>query len=226
LNDVKVTESKSSTLQEITQATLGFATPYDASSPEYESRMKSLVKEELQKNEGDLPAGLQRRRGGAQGGVHPPPPRRFLRSCWVGEGLSAYQEGQMGQNFVRFAAGDTARSRQDEPIERRPEEQGTQDAEKTNEGMRTSDAMAIEPPPYEGMRLNSSQGLWAGRSPAQVPCSGAGGGTPPRPSDFCAVAGWERASGSTRRAKWAKKWFALGHSQGHEISSRRVERGA
>jgi hypothetical protein len=33
----------------------------------------------------------------------------------------------------------------------------------------------LDLPPYEGMRLNSSQGLWAGRSPAQVPRSGAGG---------------------------------------------------
>jgi hypothetical protein len=31
----------------------------------------------------------------------------------------------------------------------------------------------------------------------------------PAPSDFCAVAGRERASGPTRRAKWAKKLFAL-----------------
>jgi hypothetical protein len=36
------------------------------------------------------------------------------------------------------------------------------------------------------------------------------GGGRPRPSDFCAVAGRERASGPTRRAKWAKKWFTLG----------------
>jgi hypothetical protein len=85
--------------------------------------------------------------GGAEEGP-PPPPQRFLRSCWAGEGLSAYQEGQMGQKFVcsLWAARDTARSRQGEPIERRPEEQGTQDAGKANEGMRISGAMAIEPP--------------------------------------------------------------------------------
>jgi hypothetical protein len=56
---------------------------------------------------------------------------------------------------------------------------------------------------------------WAGRSPARAPRSGAGGGAGgerPRPSGFCAVAGRERASGPTRRAKWAKNWFALGHS--------------
>jgi hypothetical protein len=60
LNGVKATEPASLTLQEITQATLGFSKPCDASSPEYERRMKSLVKEELQKNEGDLPEGLSR----------------------------------------------------------------------------------------------------------------------------------------------------------------------
>jgi hypothetical protein len=55
--------------------------------------------------------------------------------------------GPNGPKFCSlWAAGDTARSRQDEPIERRPEEQGTQDAEKTNEGMRISGAMAIGPP--------------------------------------------------------------------------------
>jgi hypothetical protein len=40
------------------------------------------------------------------------------------------------------------------------------------------------------------------------------GGGRPRPSEFCAVVGRERASGPTRRAKWAKKWFALRHSAG------------
>jgi hypothetical protein len=60
LNGVKATEPALLTLREITQATLGFSTPYDASSSEHESRMKSLVKEELQKNEGDLPEDLSR----------------------------------------------------------------------------------------------------------------------------------------------------------------------
>jgi hypothetical protein len=41
---------------------------------------------------------------------------------------------------------------------------------------------------------------------------GAQGGGRPRPSGFCAAAGRERASGPTRRAKWAKKWFALANS--------------
>jgi hypothetical protein len=46
--------------------------------------------------------------GGAGGGTTPP--KRFLRSCWAGEGLSAaYQEGQMGQNFVRFGQLETQR---------------------------------------------------------------------------------------------------------------------
>jgi hypothetical protein len=40
----------------------------------------------------------------------------------------------------------------------------------------------------------------------QVPRSGAGGGG----SDFCAVAGRERASLPTRRAKWINILFALG----------------
>ena len=49
--------------------------------------------------------------GGAGGGT--PPPQRILRSCWAGEGLWAYQEGQMGQKMVCFAALSGTRSRQD-----------------------------------------------------------------------------------------------------------------
>jgi hypothetical protein len=71
--------------------------------------------------------------GGAQGGGTPPP-QRFLRSCWAGEGLWACQKGQMGQKTVRFGQLGAARSRQDELIERRPEEQGTQDAHKKKRG--------------------------------------------------------------------------------------------
>jgi hypothetical protein len=56
--------------------------------------------------------------GGGGGGGLPPPPQRILRSCWAGEGLWAYQEGQMGQKIVRFGqALGAARSRQDESIE-------------------------------------------------------------------------------------------------------------
>jgi hypothetical protein len=47
-----------------------------------------------------------------------------------------------------------------------------------------------------------------------------------RPSDFCAVAGRERASRPTRRAKWAKILFALGSRRHSEISSRRADRAA
>jgi hypothetical protein len=46
-----------------------------------------------------------------------PPPQRFLRSCWAGESLWAYQEGQMGSKMARFAALSGTRSRQDESIE-------------------------------------------------------------------------------------------------------------
>jgi hypothetical protein len=42
---------------------------------------------------------------------------------------------------------------------------------------------------------------------AQRRRGGAQGGGRPRPSDFCAVAGRERVSGPTRRAKWVKKCF-------------------
>jgi hypothetical protein len=52
----------------------------------------------------------------------------------------------------------------------------------------------------------------AGLSPAPRRAAaqgGAQGEERPRPSEFCAVYGRERASGPTRRAKWAKKWFAL-----------------
>jgi hypothetical protein len=48
------------------------------------------------------------RRGGAQGGGTTPP-QRILRSCWAGEGLWAYQEGQMSQKMVRFAQLGAAR---------------------------------------------------------------------------------------------------------------------
>jgi hypothetical protein len=44
-------------------------------------------------------------------------PRKFLRSCWAGEGLWAYQEGQMGQKMVCFGQLRPTRSRQDESIE-------------------------------------------------------------------------------------------------------------
>jgi hypothetical protein len=55
--------------------------------------------------------------GGGGGGAPPPPPQRILRSCWAGEGLWAYQEGQMGQKMVRFAQLGAARSRRDKSIE-------------------------------------------------------------------------------------------------------------
>jgi hypothetical protein len=54
--------------------------------------------------------------GGAQGGGTPPP-QRFLRSCWAGEGLWACQEGQMGQKMVCFAGLSGTGSRQDESKE-------------------------------------------------------------------------------------------------------------
>ena len=44
-------------------------------------------------------------------------PRFFWRSCWAGEGLWGYQEGQMGQNLALCAQLGAARSRQDESIE-------------------------------------------------------------------------------------------------------------
>jgi hypothetical protein len=55
--------------------------------------------------------------GGGAGGGPPPPPQRFLRSCWVGEGLWAYQEGQMPQKMACFAELCGTRSRQDESKE-------------------------------------------------------------------------------------------------------------
>jgi hypothetical protein len=51
---------------------------------------------------GRSPAG---RRAAAQGGTQgggTTPPQRILRSCWAGEGLWAYQEGQMGKKMPRF----------------------------------------------------------------------------------------------------------------------------
>ena len=44
-------------------------------------------------------------------------PRKFRRSCWAGEGIWAYQEGQMGQKMVCFGQLRPTRSRQDESIE-------------------------------------------------------------------------------------------------------------
>ena len=44
-------------------------------------------------------------------------PRKFWRSYWAGEGLWAYQEGQMGQKMVCFGSLRLTRSRQDESIE-------------------------------------------------------------------------------------------------------------
>jgi hypothetical protein len=66
---------------------------------------------------------------GAQGG-NAPAPANFAQLLGVGEGLWACQKGQIGQKIVRFGQVGAARSRQDELIERRPEEQGTQDAHK------------------------------------------------------------------------------------------------
>jgi hypothetical protein len=123
----------------------------------------------------------------------------------------------MGQIFVRFGQLETqrdARSRQDDLIERRPEEQGTQDPEKANEGMQISGATwPLDLPPYEGVRLSSSQGLWAGPgwtqpSPGAAQLLGGGGplGLPGGPN------------GPKNGSLWG--------TQGGEISSRRVERGA
>jgi hypothetical protein len=44
-------------------------------------------------------------------------PRKFLRSCWAGEGLWACQEGQMGRKLVRFGSPRPTRSRQGASIE-------------------------------------------------------------------------------------------------------------
>jgi hypothetical protein len=77
-------------------------------------------------------AWARRRRGGGQGGGRPRP----SKICAVAgreraSGPWACQKGQIGQNMVRFGQLGAARSRQDELIERRPEEQGTQDAHKS-----------------------------------------------------------------------------------------------
>jgi hypothetical protein len=75
--------------------------------------------------------------------------QRILRSCWAGEGPWAYQEGQMGQKMVCFGRLGAARSRQDEPIERRPEEQGTQDTHKKQlRGCGYSLQWPVKPPPF------------------------------------------------------------------------------
>jgi hypothetical protein len=74
---------------------------------------------------GRSPARAPRSGAGGSAGGGTPPPQRCLRSCWAGEGLWACQKGQIGQNMVRFGQLGAARSRQDELIERRPEEQGT-----------------------------------------------------------------------------------------------------
>jgi hypothetical protein len=82
-------------------------------------------------------------------------------------------------------------------------------------------------PPYEGMRLNSSQGLWvAGRSPAQVPRSGAGGGAPPpAPALFAQLLGGRGPLGLPGGPNRPKNGLLCGTLR-NEISSRRAERGA
>jgi hypothetical protein len=57
----------------------------------------------------------QRRRGGRRGGNAPAP--AIFAQLLGGEGLWAYQEGQMGQKMVCFEALRGTRSRQDESIE-------------------------------------------------------------------------------------------------------------
>jgi hypothetical protein len=135
--------------------------------------------------------------------------------CWAGEGLSAYQEGQMpnGPNFCSlslWAAGDTARSRQDDLIERRPEEQGTQDPEPATEGMQISGAMASGPPPI------------CGGAPQQL--SGTLGWTQPSPGAELLLGG--RGPLGLPGGPNGPKNGSLWGTQGGEISSRRVERGA
>jgi len=148
-----------------------------------------------------IPAQVPRR-----GGVRPLRPSEFCAVAGRERAFGPIRRAKWAKIGALWAAGGTARSRQDEPIERRPQEQGTQDAQKTLEGMRISAAMAIEPPLCEEMRLSPLWGAlgWAKPSPgaAQRRRGGAQGGVrPPRPSDFWALAGWERASGPTRRAK-------------------------
>ena len=55
--------------------------------------------------------------GEGAGGGPPPPPQRFLGICWVGEGLWAYQKGQIAQKMVCFGPLRATRSRQDESKE-------------------------------------------------------------------------------------------------------------
>jgi hypothetical protein len=88
--------------------------------------------------------------------------------------------------------------------------------------------------PFWGFRLGTSS------QPRCRAASGAGGGRrgrgrpPPRPSDFCVGRFvWGQLLGGrgplglpTRRAKWAKSWFALGSWRHSEISSRRADRAA
>ena len=92
------------------------------------------------------PGAAQRRRGGAQGGIHPLRPSEFCAVAGRERAFGPIRRAKWAKIGALWAAGGTARSRQDEPIERRPEEQGTQDAETPNEGMRISAAMAIAPP--------------------------------------------------------------------------------
>jgi hypothetical protein len=73
---------------------------------------------------GRSPAWAPRSGAGGRAGGGTPPPQRFLRSYWVGEGLWACQKGQIGQKLVRFGQLGAARSLQDELIERRPENRG------------------------------------------------------------------------------------------------------
>ena len=60
----------------------------------------------------------------------------------------------------------------------------------------------------------------AGRAPKSAgwaPCGAQPCPAGAPPGNFGAVTGRERASGPTRRAKWAKKWFALRHSEARDL---------
>jgi hypothetical protein len=97
----------------------------------------------------------------------------------------------MGQKLVRFEQLGAARSRQDEPIERRPKEQGTQDAHKGHlRGCGYSLAWPLKPTPMRrdaakspllGLRLGWAYVAQPGRrAAAQGGAQGGGGGAPQR----------------------------------------------
>jgi hypothetical protein len=137
------------------------------------------------------------------GGAQPGRPLRILRSCWP-LGLPGGQEGEgpnrpkSGSLWALGSWGQRDLARQDEPIERRPEEQRAQDAHENQLGTRLFAAVVIETPSHVSWPDPPLGGFGFGLGVVQPGCRAAAQGGAqaqwgrPRLSGFDAVAGQER----------------------------------